>query len=180
MHICLDLDQTLVDLNGPLLKRLSEKTGQDVSNVSLVNWQMDPLTEEQKKVVHELFLDQEFMGNLSPIPGVDFRLKDWARTGHELTVVTRRAEVLEDVTKKLVWRHFPMVDRVLLTKRDKSDLIEDCGFRVCIDDAPHFVESFLGYNVLVFMVSNERTEYNHHLRALKRVTVVKSVADVCL
>lgn len=78
--------------------------------------------------------------------------------------------------------HIPKEDIVLLGSSKKADVLAQIQPVMFVDDAPKVVLAAVRHpnltNTKIGLVSNETTEYNHHLRNHARLTVGTDVIDV--
>lgn len=181
--IGLDLDDTLMQ---PVLPAIDVAA----SNLGITNYKKETkdywfpdLPQNLREEILKLFLTPEFMGSVVPIEGTQAKLVKWANQGHRLIVITARNESVRECTKELMVKYYPMVNEIHFVDiyESKARIMQELGIDIWIDDAPHGIKTSLGLHIPTYLISNDKTLFNHETRKLLPPSrVAKNVADIAL
>lgn len=186
MILGLDLDSTLVDL--PIVERISRETGLEYKDSDFHDWHFSQFPEIYSKRSKELFKDIDFMCNLIPYPRTYTKLKNWKVLGNFLVLITARDRSIQGMTIKMVNDLFPDIFThidFVNPGQSKKDLMSKYKLDRWIDDNPRDVLGAMELGIKTFLISNEKTPYNHQF-ALENeknnylLTVVDTVAKIDL
>ncbi len=181
MKIGLDLDTTLVDL--PVVDRISKELGLNYKDSDPHAWDFSPFPPQYLERAKQLFKDPSFMCELIPYPGTKNKIKEWAKDGHELILITARSPLVHNGTRKMVNKHFPEIKTIdfVDTGESKKNLFIKYKLDRWIDDAPHEIIHALDLGIRTFMVCNEVTPYNFAFAQEckdSKLSVVRSVSEI--
>lgn len=181
MNIAIDIDQVLFDLVTPLSEKYKEKFGKELNGIK--DFGFNFVSKEEKDYIHEILDDETFLHSLNPIEDAKFKLMLLRSYGYNLFIISNRPEKFHKKTVEMISEYYPKIlsDNIfLIGKSSKRNVMEELGIYVIIDDSPKVIEDCMNGNLLIFMVTNEKTVYNHYLRDNKRITCVPSIKEVIL
>lgn len=154
-------------------KKFTDKTMRD--------WQFTNFPEELRQEIFRLYNTPEFMcGKAKRIDGAKRLVKKLKKEDHTLIIITARVSKIRIATRKLVKEIFPEMSKVVFVDitSSKKDMMLKHKIDFWIDDAPHEVinASYLG--IKSFLIQNDYTPYNLHIKKMDRVKVVKSIKHI--
>lgn len=120
------------------------------------------------------------MGDMTPLPGAVKKLKQWKDEGHSLIIITARNPPVHEITKDLVAKYFPMVDKLLFVKMtdSKQPLFKQEQIDVWIDDSASGIQSAIDMGIKSCLISNSDTPYNWKDRKNLTASVYELVASI--
>ncbi len=133
MKVLVDMDCTMVDFIGALLKRYNEKYSSDLSVEDITQWVLpEDLVEIYKNT-------PDFFYRLEPFSGVIHGMRKLAKY-HDVFVVTDPSGCPTIEMQKRAWMDLFLPEIPIIFTNDKNKY----GAQVIIDDAPHHLNSFTG------------------------------------
>lgn len=174
-----DLDSTLVDLSSSINK-INIELGYNYKASDLLDWYLQCFPEDYRRRCFELYSDDNFMCSLKPINGAQQKIRLWKSMGYKIVIITARHPELKHGTLKMVKELFPEVDETILVGHNipKKDYMIAKKIKYWIDDAPHGVLESINLDITSFLISNNETKYNWHVRDTEGLNVVESIKDV--
>lgn len=160
MIIGIDLDNTLVCSN--FLEQICEKEG--IKYEPPVDWDFSNYSIEIRKAIFQSFKDPNIMCTFKPFTGAIDTLSQFKKDGHKIIVITARNETIKKETEDYVKRLFPMVDKVIISGEDKTEIFKKEGIEIWIDDSPKGILDAIDLEIITIMISNDKTVYNHFVR----------------
>jgi 5'(3')-deoxyribonucleotidase len=178
--IGIDLDTTLVMLN--VVTRASKELGYDYGETDTHTWNQRQFPDDLRERIFELFVDDDHMNSVDPIPGSVDQIKKWSDDGHTIHVITARAAGIRDNTIKLVERYYPSVNGVHFVDHSQTKIptMKSLSVDLWIDDAPHGVEESIEHGFETYLISNKYTKYNWPAKDLPGIKIVKHVGEIKL
>lgn len=177
-NIGIDIDNTLFYI--PIVEYINEKYGESYTHYDVNDWNFSNFPEHIREDIFAQFKNPEFMCHLKPIYGAFQTIRDWHSVGHKIYLITSRDFSIRRQTEDLIRKEF-------------LDLVEDVGFvgqdnkkaalkyyRITdfIDD--YCVEDGLDLKINTWMITNNRTIYNHSKRTDLRLNQAESLRNVRL
>jgi len=146
MKILVDIDGVVCDLVGEVLDRLNKKIGTKFKHDHITEWNFfhensQVFTEDELKVVKEIFNQEGLTNEVSLMPGAKEILEELSAKGHEIVWLTAP------------WKHSKTwcYDRTLWIERNLSHISKNIVFAwnkedipgdILIDDNPEFIEKW--------------------------------------
>lgn len=168
MRVGIDIDNTLIYI--PTIAYINHKFKTNYTDADFKEWGLTNFPKEISDDVRYQFSNPDFMcrahGYLWSYPTV----RDWHAEGKKLYAITRRAPHLYRDTRAQIEREFPgMFEDVFFVGHNdtKSRILKKIDADVHIDDWD--VEDAVRAGVKTWLITNETTPYNHHLRANTRL-----------
>jgi len=182
MIIGVDLDSTLIETNA--VDKAARELKLPISNKDTLHWGHINFPPQLRNRIHEYFVDPVSMCEQArPIEGSQEAIRSWKQQGHTIVLITARGEPLKQATIDMVARLYPEIEDVNFVEMDTTKLgvIRAKGVEVWIDDAPHGVLDALGEGIPTYLVSNNYTKYNWHIRNKPQLKgVVKKISEIVL
>lgn len=178
LNIAIDLDNTLFANN------IVNDTCDGLGIPRPYDYMLSDVPEYVRNAIFSKFKDVSLMTSLKPYYGVRDILSHWHAIGlHDLHVVTSRDKLLSIETQSMVYRAYPMIERVhLVTGYDKRGVFKTIRCSMVIDDNSDIIEQALELGIPnIVMISNEDTLYNHRFIDVfkeRGVHVVRSIVDI--
>jgi uncharacterized HAD superfamily protein len=179
MKIGLDLDNTILE------SKLFEMTFREFGKrfVHAIDWPMSNFPKDIRDVIWKRFNSNYFMCHedvVFPIKNSIDKLKEWKKQKHELIIITARNKEIRMETRKMINKLFPMITKMYFVScgEKKENVFKRLKLDVWIDDNPVDVMSALDLGIDIYMISNEKTLYNHHLRKNKEIKWFKSIEKI--
>lgn len=161
MRIGIDLDSTLVETHAAAVA--AAELGYEIGNKDVTRWNHLNFPEDLRKRIMQFFLDPEHMCVLAkPIEYSQETIKKWVNAGHEIILITARAEPIRTATIEMVNRLYPEIKDINFVGMDQSkiNVMLEKNIDCWIDDAPHGILDSLGVNIDTYLISNNYTKYN--------------------
>lgn len=165
--IGVDVDNTLFHI--PVLEYVNSKykkeDGSKYTHDDVTSWSFSNFPDYIRQDILEQFLNPNFMCTIKPDWGTYGKLRDWHSEGIRLFAVTRRASILGQHTWAQINKEFPYVfeDMFLVRPNEsKASVLKYLGCSVHIDDWD--VEDSIKAGIQTWLIANEKTQYNMHLR----------------
>lgn len=161
MKIGIDLDSTLVETHAAAVAAI--ELGYEIGNKDVTRWNHLNFPEDLRARIMQYFLDPEHMCTLAkPIEGSQETIKKWVNAGHEIILITARAEPIRKGTIEMVNRLYPEIKDINFVGMDQSKIsvMLEKNVDCWIDDAPHGVLDSLSLNIDTYLISNNYTKYN--------------------
>lgn len=180
MNVGVDLDNTLINLD--IINALIERHNYPCSIEEYIDWNMDNFPKHIQSAAFKLFKDETFMcNNVKPIKGSQETIELWSKK-HNIILITARSEHLYDKTKQLVNDLFPHITdfNSVGFNQSKKDLFIEKKLDAWIDDAPHGIIDAIECGIKTYLISNETTRYNWHIKSLPNVNHVESIDKINL
>ena len=132
MRIICDMDEVIVDMMNPLLKRYNEKHSSDITIEDITQWELPG----DMKVI---FRDIGFFYNLKPLAGAMVGIKRLMEWGHDVVIASNHSGETHIASQKVGWVgwYFPELSNNLMMGHRKDLLQGD----VIIDDNPDYLIS---------------------------------------
>lgn len=181
-NIAFDMDDTLVYTG--VVKEANKKFKnkfKKFTDTTKRDWKFSNFPEELRQEIFKLFNIPEFMcGKAKPIDGAKRLIKKLKQDGHNLIIITARVSKIRKATRLLVKEMFPEISKVIFVGIDssKKDMMLKHKIDFWIDDAPHEVinASYLG--IPSFLIQNDYTPYNLHIKKMDKVKIVRSIKHI--
>lgn len=178
--IGVDLDSTLIETNAA--EMAARELGYAIGNKDVTKWNHLNFPEDLREKIMEYFMDPVHMcDQAKPIEGSQATITEWTKSGHNIVLITARAETLKESTVEMVKRLFPEINEIHVVGVDKSKIsvMLEKEIDFWVDDAPHGVLDAIKVGIPTYMISNNYTKYNWPVRdhgSLKGV--VKTISEI--
>ena len=162
-RIGVDIDNTLVHV--PVIEYINHKYGTSYTEAEFSDWNMNNFPTHIKEDVLQQFKNPDFMCRCRGYWGAFSKLRDYHAKGVKLWAITRRAPSLINGTYAQIDNEFPGIfEDIFFVKpeQSKTQYLRYINADVLIDD--YDVEDAIAENYKVWLITNEHTAYNHHLR----------------
>lgn len=175
-----DLDNTLIDLD--VHKELFKRTNNHIFKKSDVrDWDYSTFPTHIKDEIFDLFMDKSFMcsEHIQPFPNVQDKIKE-LNEKYEIILITARNMDLYESTQKMVNRLFPEIKdfNTVGFNMSKKELFIDKKLDYWVDDSPHGVIDALNLNIKTYLISNDNTKYNHHIKDFENLNVIECISKI--
>lgn len=154
LTIFVDMDNTLVDLTGPVLAMYNEEYGDSLKSGDIVEYGMWQFMKCGKDKLYSYFNVPGLFRHLTPLPDAIRAVQELIRADHRVFIATSPPySALDSMREKKEWvdEHLPELRRNVVFLREKSLLRGD----VLIDDTPKNLKGFYGTSVCFGMPYNE-------------------------
>ncbi len=178
MNIGFDLDNTLIHLD--IIDILANEYNYPCTIQQYTDWNMNNFPKYIQSKAMKLFRDHNFMcENIKTIKGAKKIISELSKD-HNIFIITARVKKLHKKTEKLVNELFPEVKgfHCVGYNKSKKDLFIENKLDIWIDDAPHGVKDALDCGIITYLISNNKTRYNWHIKDLPNLNVVSSVNKI--
>ena len=162
-RIGIDIDNTLIHI--PVIEYVNKKYGTNYTYADYKDWSLANFPTEIANDIRYQFTNPGFMcratGYLWSYPAV----RDWVAAGHKLYAITRRASHLIRDTKIQIEREFHGIfeDVFFVSQNDsKARILKKVNADIHIDDWD--VNDSVRSGIKTWLITNEYTHYNHHMR----------------
>jgi phosphoglycolate phosphatase-like HAD superfamily hydrolase len=180
MIIGIDLDGTLIETNATILA--ARELGYEFSQKDVTRWDYKDFPEDMRAKVHEYFRHPKFMADDAvAIEGAQDKVRQWAAAGHTVILVTARVEEIREATIRMMERLFPEITDINFVDFNQSKVMvmQEKKMEAWVDDAPHGVTDSMDIGMPTYLVSNNYTKYNWHVKDDPRLkAVVPKIADI--
>jgi uncharacterized HAD superfamily protein len=165
MPSAIDIDNTIADTEGLILKRLNARFGTSYSRSQLTSWHVEKaldLNQEQTRFVAALLQDESFWRALKPLPqaaeGVEI-----LSSQDEIVYLTARPKAIADVTVQwLDHFNFP-VGEMILGAADKAAYVREFHCDAFVEDDPKQALRVAELpNVAVYMIAHRWNDTVNH------------------
>jgi uncharacterized HAD superfamily protein len=177
IRVGVDIDNTLIYI--PVIAYINHKFGTSYTDADFKEWDLSNFPVEIANEVKFQFTNPEFMcktrGYIWSYPTV----RDWHASGIKLYAITRRAPNLFRDTRYQIEREFPGIfeDVFFVSPTDsKARLLRKVEADIHIDD--YDVDDTIRSGIKTWLITNESTTYNHHLRENTRLNQALSLRYV--
>ena len=167
-RIGIDIDNTLIHI--PVIEYVNNKYKTNYTYADYKDWSLSNFPAEIAADIRFQFTNPAFMcratGYLWSYPAV----RDWVAAGHRLFAITRRAPNLYRDTKFQIEREFPGIfeDTFFVGANDtKARILKKLNADLHIDDWD--VNDSIRAGIKTWLITNEYTAYNHHMRTDTRL-----------
>lgn len=177
LNIGIDVDNVMFYI--PILEHINSHFGTNYTDKDLSDWSFSNFPENIRHEVFSAFRSPEFMCSAKPYWGNYSTLRDWAAAGHRLYAVTRRSWNLYEGTCRQIDKHYPglFMDCIFVKDNEsKTKYLKSIGANVHIDD--YDVEDPSTSGIKTWLITNDRTHYNHSLRDNIRLNQAESLSHV--
>ena len=185
MHICLDIDNTIVKND------IVENAIKSYNLPEEYSWDLREFPENIRKECFDKFNDPNIMMNLEPKRGARSKIYRWGLFGYNMTCVTSRSLKLKEITDAFIKTNFPEITNpvIYVENNSKKETFKKYNFDVIIDDNPFNIEEAISLNCIkkIFLISTKTTPYNHYLfeqikqrQLYPNVFSVKNISEVII
>ena len=181
MRIGLDLDNTILE------SKLFELTFKEFGKkyVHPIDWPMSNFPKNIRDELWKRFNSTYYMCHsdvVAPIKNSIKKLRDWKKEKHELIIITARNKEIRLETRKMINKLFPMITKIYFVScgEKKENVLKRLKLDVWIDDNPTDVLSAIKLGIDTYLISNEKTKYNHDLRKRSDVKWFESIEKINL
>lgn len=177
-NIGIDIDNTLFYI--PIIEYINEKFGMTYNHYDLTDWYMNNMPEHIRQDVCSQFKNPEFMCQLKSIPGTFQTIRDWHSAGHRIYLITKRDFSIRRQTEAMIDREFlGFVEEIGFVGDDnKKGALKYYRITDFIDD--FCVEDGTDLNINTWMITNEKTVYNHSKRNIMKINQAENLNHVRL
>lgn len=178
-----DLDTTLLD--SSLVEVTARELGYNFTQKDIQDWYFSTFPNDLKEAIIKRFYDPYFMCDPKfnkPVNGANKRLKELKKQGNKLILITARTESIRFRSRLLINKFFPSIHRVRFVEfgQSKEKIFKQEKLDYWIDDNPDDCTNAIKIGINTFMVCNEYTKYNHSIKGIKGLNLIKTVNDfVC-
>jgi uncharacterized HAD superfamily protein len=180
--IGLDLDNTLAEAS--IITLAAKEVGlEEYSDYTPRDWTSSTFPVILRDRINEMYISNKYMcDNLKIIKGSKELIKKLKNKGHKLIIITARYYKLEKKTRSFIKKNFPEIDEIYFVDpyETKKGLFKKFKLDFWIDDAPHEIMNSILLGIKSFMISNETTKYNWHMKKITGLKVIKSVKELRL
>lgn len=177
LTVGIDVDNVLFYI--PILEYINSQFNENFNDSDLSDWSFSNFSETIRSEIFAAFRSTEFMCNSKPYWGNFCTLRDWAAEGHRLYAVTRRSWNLYDSTCRQLEKHYPglFMDCIFVKENEsKTKYLKSIGANVHIDD--YDVEDSLNAGIKTWLITNDKTCYNHGFRTNPYLHQASSISHV--
>jgi uncharacterized HAD superfamily protein len=178
-RIGVDIDNTLVHL--PVIEYINLTYKTEYTEADFTDWNMNNFPKEIKEDVLNQFKNPEFMCRCRGYYGAYGKLRDLHASGVKLWGITRRAPNLINGTYAQIDKEFPGIFEDIFFVRPEESKVKYLTYinaDILIDDWD--VDDAVKAGFKVWLVTNEHTAYNHHMRSNTRLNQALAVRYVRL
>ena len=164
LTIGVDIDNVLFDT--PIIEHINEVFDTKYTYEDQIDWDFTNFPEHIRQEAFAAFKTSEFMCSTKPYWNNYCTLRDWKLAGHTLYAITRRSVNLMSDTGRQLDRHFPNIfkDFIFVTPDDsKARWLKYVGADLHIDD--YDVEDSVAAGIPTWLITNDKTKYNHKFRS---------------
>lgn len=156
MRFGLDIDSTLAETSGALLKALNRQYGTKYKLGDWTDWDLShclnvPGKAELNEFMDRLFNDGLFMFTCRPLPYAVDGVSLLAGLG-DVYYITSRHQDLADSTMSWLDRHNFPCGEIYMGVNDKASLAKELELNLCVEDAPHHALKLARAGVGVFLL----------------------------
>lgn len=178
--IAFDFDDTLIYTG--VVKEANKKFGYvKYTDKTMRDWKFTKFPEPMRKEIFRLYNSPEFMcGKAKRIDGAKRLLKQLKQDGHILIIITARVDKIRAATKKLVKEIFPEITKVVFVGMNdtKRELMLKHKINFWVDDAPHEIINSMELGIKTFLIQNQYTPYNRHIKKIDGLRIVRSIKHI--
>ena len=160
---CSDLDSCLADSDAPLLARVNQELGLQLSPEDITQYAFEPLLEgvleNPRAWLTDLFDEPDWVSNYPLILPALSAMRKIRGMVTELHIVTARRDVVKDATRAWLFEHGFPYDKIVHTQ-DKAGYCREVKASYIFEDAPHHAEACHAAGVGVFLMDKA---YNRNL-----------------
>lgn len=176
-RIGVDVDNTLVHI--PIIEYVNHKYNTSYTEAEFKDWDLSFLPPEISKDVFEQFKNPDFMCRCRGYYGAYGKLRDLHASGVKMWAITRRHHNLINGTYSQIDTEFPgLFENIFFVKPEESKVkyLNYINADALIDDWD--IEDAVKANYKVWLITNEHTAYNHHLRSNTRLNQALAIRYV--
>lgn len=168
MRIGIDFDDVVADSMRAIATLHNKKYGTNFKKDDAFSYKVNEVwggTKEEWREKLDAFLSTDHLMDLDPMAGSLLGIDALKKQGHELYIVTARGEGDIPATERWIERHFPNVFKDVhycgliagiritkeTTRRTKSQVCNEHGIELMIDDNPDFAKECAAEGVKVML-----------------------------
>jgi len=177
-NIGIDIDNTLFYI--PIVEYVNEKFGESYNHYDISDWSFSNLPEHIRQDIFQQFKNPDFMCRLHSLPGAFSTIRDWHSAGHRIFLITSRDFSIRRQTEDMIRKEFlDLVEEVGFVGHDnKKAALKYYRITDFIDD--YCVEDGLELKINTWLITNEKTVYNHSKRTDMRLNQAAALKHVRL
>lgn len=175
----IDIDNTLVHI--PVIEYINLTHKTSYTEADFTDWDLSNFPKEIREDVFAQFKNPDFMCRCRGYYGAYGKLRDLHASGVKLWAITRRAPNLIGGTYAQIDKEFPGIFEDIFFVRPEESKVKYLTYinaDVLVDDWD--VDDAVKAGFKVWLVTNEHTAYNHHLRTNTRLNQALAVRYVRL
>jgi len=172
-----DIDNTLVHI--PVIEYINLTYKTSYTEADFTDWDMKNFPEHIREDVFAQFKNPEFMCRARGYHGAFGKLRDLHAAGVKLWAITRRSPSLINGTYKQIDTEFPGIfEDIFFVKPEESKVkyLTYINADILVDD--YDIDDAVKAGFKVWLVTNEHTAYNHHMRTNTKINQALAVRYV--
>lgn len=161
--IGVDVDNVLFRI--PTIEYINSQFNTNYTYDDMKDWSFSNFPKDIQDEVFRAFRSPDFMCRTKPYWNNYCTLRDWHLEGHKIYAITRRAFNLYNKTEQQILNHYPNIFQGMIfvkPNESKAKFLKGIDADIHIDD--YDVEDSVMAGIETWLITNEETKYNHHLR----------------
>jgi len=179
LTVGVDIDNVLFHI--PIVEHINEVFDTNYTYEDISDWAFKNFPDHVCAEAMAAFKSPEFMCSTKPFWNNYCTLRDWKLAGHTLYAITRRSVNLMSDTGRQLDRHYPNIfkDFIFVTPEDsKARWLKYVSADLHIDDWD--VEDSVAAGIPTWLITNDKTKYNHKFRSNTNLYQASSLEHVKL
>lgn len=183
MNIGIDIDGTMFD--NFIIECVSKEHKLNYTKKDVIRWDLTGIPDVIREEVFRRYKNPLYMCNKKynkPVINLKSKLETWKKQGHKLIVISARDSKVRLDTKRMLNNYFEGFDKILFVNPSSTKKFKFLNEKldIWIDDNPKECKSAVDLGIKTFLISNQKTHYNHNIRKYKNINVVSNISEINL